>query len=74
MEIQIPKELKDCRAEETIAFDAKTAEKYSDPGTVLNFALRLGFYPNDEEEAEGLIIRLILEREFYEAWIHLHHC
>jgi len=70
----LPKDLKECRNTEAIAFDFKTAEKYSDRGTVLHFALRLGFFPTTEEEAEALITRLLLEREFYETWISLHCC
>ena len=74
MEIRPPKELKDCRNEETIAFDARTADKYCDKGTVMHFAMRLGFYPNTEEEAEGIITRIIRECEYYEEWIALHEC
>lgn len=68
-----PKDLKDCRKEEAIEFDARTADRYAERGSVMHFALRLGFYPNDEEEAEAILHRLILEREYYETWIHLHY-
>jgi len=73
MDLKPPKDLQDCRKPDAIAFDAQTADKYSDRGTVLHFALRLGFFPNTEEEAEKLIQRLILEREYYETFIHLHY-
>lgn len=64
-----PKNLQDSRKPEAIAFDAQVADKYADKGTVLHFALRLGFYPNTEEEAEGLLHQLILERDYYETWV-----
>lgn len=67
-----PKDLQDCRKPEAIAFDAHTANKYADEGTVLHFALRLGFFPSTEEEAEAIIHRLILERDYYETFVHLH--
>lgn len=67
-----PKNLTDCRNEEAIAFDARTADRYAEKGSVMHFAMRLGFYPNTEEEAEAIIYRLILEREYYETWINLH--
>lgn len=74
MEVRIPKELKDCRKNDAIAFDARTADRYADRGTVMHFAFRLGFYPSDEEEAEDIINRLLLEREYLETWINLHYC
>ena len=72
MELKPPNNLRDSRSQEAIAFDARTADKYADKGTVLHFALRLGYYPSTEEDAEGLIHRIILEHEYYETLIHLH--
>jgi hypothetical protein len=66
-----PNDLKDHRTEEAILFDARTADKYSDPGTVLHFVLRLGYFPNTEEEAEDIIKRIILEKEYYEMLVAL---
>ncbi len=74
MDIKPPQELKDCRNTEAIAFDAGTADKYADKGTVMHFAMRLGFYPNDEEQAEGILRRIVLEHEYYESWIGMHEC
>jgi hypothetical protein len=74
MNVRPPADLKDYRNEDAIAFDARTADKYSDKGSVLHFALRLGFFPNTEEEAESIIQKKLLELEFYETWVSLHFC
>lgn len=73
MDLKPPEDLQDGRKPDAIAFDAYVADKYADKGTVLHFAMRLGLYANTEEEAEVLIHRLILEREYYETFIYLHY-
>lgn len=73
MDLKPPADLQDGRKPDAIKFDARTADRYADKGTVLHFAMRLGFYVNTEEEAEVLLHRLILEREYYETFIHLHY-
>ncbi len=74
MNVRPPEHLHDYRKPEAIEFDAKTADKYAEPGTVEHFCYRLGFYPNNEESAEAIIRRIILEWHFYETWINLHEC
>lgn len=74
MKIDIPRELKDSRPPDAIEEDRKRADRYADQGSVMHFAMRLGFFPNDEEEAESIIHRIIIEQEYLETWILLHYC
>jgi hypothetical protein len=41
--------------------DCKLADDLADRGTVRHLMLRLGYFPRDEEEAEGLVVRLVAE-------------
>lgn len=42
------------------------ANQYAQPGTVKHFALRLGFMPHDEKEAEAILRSLIRKGEIVE--------
>jgi hypothetical protein len=74
MNLDIPKTLPDCRGVAEIAEDRRRADKYAAKGSVQHFALRLGFMPGNEEQAEGIIGRLIREREYLEDFIESHRC
>lgn len=43
------------------------ANEFATPGTVMHFALRLGFMPHNEAGAEATIARCIQELHWYEA-------
>lgn len=74
MNVRPPEDLKDFRSADAIKFDSMTADKYSDKGTVLHFALSLGYFPNTEEEAEELFKKMIRQLEWYETFVSLHDC
>jgi hypothetical protein len=51
-------------------FDADNrnlAAEFAQPGTVMHFAFRLGYMPNDEADAEAIITRCLREGEWWEA-------
>lgn len=51
---------------EFAAENLKLAGEFSEPGTVKNFALRLGYMPHDEAEAEAILTRCLREGEWWE--------
>lgn len=64
--IDIPKTLPDCRLPEMIVEGHKLAKEFAEPGTVKHFALRMGFMPHNNEEAEAILKRIIEERDWLE--------
>jgi hypothetical protein len=54
---------RDPRTHEQITQDAQLADEYATPGTVKHFALRLGFMPHDEQDAEAILRRVVRETE-----------
>lgn len=60
-----PDNLSDCRSDEWIAKDHELANECAQPGTVKHFMLRQGFMPHDEQEAEGILVRIIRENEWF---------
>jgi hypothetical protein len=53
----------DPRTPEQIAEDLAMANEFASPGTVKHFALRLGFMPYDEAQAEAILTSVIREGE-----------
>ncbi len=53
----------DPRTDEQIAEDRALADEFATPGTVKHFALRLGFMPHDEADAEAILETVIREAE-----------
>lgn len=60
-----PNDLKDSRQPNDIIEDFNRANEYAEPGTVKHFALRSGFFPHDEEDAEKILSRIIREWEWF---------
>ncbi len=53
-------------SDELKVISQKLADEFATPGTVKHFALRLGFMPCNEEDAEAILDRLIREKEWFE--------
>lgn len=62
-----PKNLSDCRTSEQILEDHKLANEFATKGSVQHFALRMGFMPYNEEDAEAILKRIILENEWRQS-------
>lgn len=62
-----PHNLQDYRKPEFIAECISLANEFAKPGTVQHFALRLGFMPHNEQDAEAILHRIILENEWYQS-------
>lgn len=64
--IEIPKNIPDVGA--CFRGDClRLANEYAESGTVKHFALRLGFMPHNEADAEAILKRMIDEREWLET-------
>lgn len=60
-----PKELSDCRSMQMIVEDRKRADEFAEKGSVKHFALRIGYMPGTEKQAEDLLQRICHENEWY---------
>ncbi len=66
--MQPPLNLKDCRDEKQIQEDSKLADEFASRGTVKHFLLRQGFMPYDEDAAEKILERCLLELDWYRSF------
>lgn len=57
------KTVDDPRKPEQITEDHERADKYAKPGSVQHLLLRLGFFPNNEREAEDMVKNFIEDSE-----------
>lgn len=73
-DIRPPANLPDCRQPGMIRGDHARADEFATKGSVKHFLLRQGFMPNNEEDAEAILIRIIRELEWYETWVEYHRC
>ncbi len=64
--IEIPKNIPDCRCSGLLSDSLRLANEYATEGTVKHFALRMGFMPHNEEDAEAILKRIIDERDWLE--------
>jgi hypothetical protein len=48
------------------AENLKLANEFATPGTVKHFALRSGYMPHDEADAEAILARCLREGEWWE--------
>ena len=62
-----PGDLFDCRDSVLIDEDHLLANEFASKGSVQHFALRLGFMPHNEDDAEAILERVIREWEWYQS-------
>ncbi len=65
--MQLPDHLPDCRPLAIIKEDHERADQYTKPGSVAHFLHRQGFFPNNEKDAETMLVRIIREMEWYSS-------
>ncbi len=71
MSVNIPREISPLLTPARCAQQRALADEFATPGSVKHFALRLGFMPNDEADAEAIIDRCLRERDWLEHQIEI---